>query len=37
MIAVLLHPEFNKEYLIVIFYKKKWKRKFRESMATELL
>ena len=36
MIAVLLHPEFNKEYFIVIL-KKKWKRKFRESMATELL
>ena len=27
MIAVLLHPEFNKEYFIVIFKKKKMEKK----------
>ena len=48
MIAVLLHPEFNKEYFIVIFLKKKMEKKIsgkhgnrvavmKERMATVVL
>ena len=33
MIAVLLHPEFNKEYFIVIFKKKKMEKKKKTSNA----